>query len=75
MGAKVFAGGWRDYQGHGLVARQGPEFRERLRGGTYYVVIEAGNAAGYYLLSLAGAEVPGGTSEGRAALARFNRCG
>lgn len=75
MGAKVFAGGWRDYRGHGLVARQGPELRERLRGGTYYVVVEARNAAGYYMLSLAGAEVPGGTSEGRAALARFNRCG
>lgn len=75
LGARVFAGGWRDYRGHGLLARKGPELQERLQGGTYYVVVEAGNAAGYYMISLAGAEVPGGTVEGRAALARFNRCG
>lgn len=75
MGAKVLEGGWRDYRGHGLVARKGPEFRERLSGGTYYVVVEAGNAAGYYMISLGGLEIPGGTPEGRAALGRFNRCG
>lgn len=75
MGARVFSGGWRDYRGHGLVARQGPELRERLSGGTYSVVVEAGNAAGYYMISLGGSEVPGGTPEGRAALGRFNRCG
>jgi len=74
MEARVFSGGWRDYRGHGLVARKGPEFRERLSGGTYYVVVEAGNAAGYYMISLGGSEVPGGTPEGRAALGRFNRC-
>lgn len=54
---------------------EGHELRERLRGETYYLAVEAGNAAGYYMLSLAGAEVPGGMSKGRAALARFNRCG
>ncbi len=75
MGARLFTGGWRDYRGHGLVARKGPELRERLAGGSYYVVVEAGGAAGYYMISLAGAEVPGGTLEGRAALGRFNRCG
>ena len=75
MGAKVFEGGWKDYQGHGLVARKGPEFRERLSGGTYYVVVEAGGAAGYYMISLGGSEIPGGSAEGRAALGRFNRCG
>ncbi|MDX2005780.1 MAG: hypothetical protein SFU83_10930 [Meiothermus sp.] len=75
MGAKVFEGGWQPYQGHGLVARKGPEFRERLAGGTYYVVVEAGGAAGYYMISLGGSEIPGGTAEGRAALGRFNRCG
>jgi len=74
MGAEVSEGGWRDYRGHGLVARKGPEFRRRLPGGTYYVVVEAGNAAGYYMISLGGSEVPGGTPEGRAALGRFNRC-
>lgn len=75
LGAMVFEGGWRDYRGHGIVARKGPQFQERLQGGTYYVVVEAGQAAGYYMLSLAGTEVPGGTAEGRAALTRFNRCG
>jgi hypothetical protein len=75
LGARVYSGGWRDYRGHGLVARKGPQFRKQLSGGTYYVVVEAGNAAGYYMISLNGAEVPGGTPEGRAALVRFNRCG
>ncbi len=75
MGARVFEGSWRNYRGHGLVARKGPAFLEWLSGGTYYVVIEAGNAAGYYMISLGGSEIPGGTPEGRAALGRFNRCG
>ena len=75
LGARIFEGGWRDYRGHGLLARKGPLLRETLQGGTYYVVVDAGSAGGYYMLSLAGAEVAGGTSEGRAALARFNRCG
>lgn len=75
QGAKVFAGGWRAYQGHGLRARKGPEMRERLSGGTYTVVVEAGNEGGYYMISLGGSEIPGGSAEGRAALSRFNNCG
>jgi len=74
-GARVYQGGWRDYRGHGLVARKGPEARERLPGGAHYLVVEAGPTGGYYLLSLAGAEVPGGSPEGFAAIPRFNRCG
>jgi hypothetical protein len=37
--------------------------------------VEAGATGGYYLLSLAGEEVPGGSPEGFAAIPRFNRCG
>ncbi len=75
VGARAYSGGWRDYRGHGLVARRGPAFRETLPGGRHHLVVEAGAAGGYYLLSLNGREVPGGTAEGRAALGRFNRCG
>jgi hypothetical protein len=75
LGARVFGGSWQDYRGHGLVARKGPEFRQSVNGGTYYVVVEAGEAGGYYMVSLGGSEVGGGTAEGRAALARFNLCG
>ena len=74
-GARAYQGGWREYRGHGLVARKGPEARERLPGGVHYLVVEAGATGGYYLLSLAGEEVPGGSPEGFAAIPRFNRCG
>ncbi len=75
LGAKVFENNWREYQGHGLIARKGPEVREKLAGGVYYLVVEAPESGGFYMVSLAGSEESGGTAEGRAALTRFNRCG
>jgi hypothetical protein len=74
-GAKLFGGNWISYQGHGIFARKGPELREKLSGGTYWLVVESGEVGGFYMVSLGGAEVGGGTAEGRAAIGRFNKCG
>jgi hypothetical protein len=65
---------WSDWSGHGVVARKTPTLEKRLKAGTHYLVVEHGQSKGWYFLSLGGSEIPGGTSEGRAALARFNRC-
>ncbi|TFU17522.1 hypothetical protein [Thermus tengchongensis] len=65
---------WTPYRGHGLRARRGPRLEVELRGGTYLLAVEAGMGEGYYLLSLDGREVPGGSLEGLAAIPRFNRC-
>uniref|UniRef100_A0A7C5RES0 Uncharacterized protein n=2 Tax=Thermus caliditerrae TaxID=1330700 RepID=A0A7C5RES0_9DEIN len=65
---------WTPYRGHGLRARRGPRLEVELRGGTYLLAVEAGMGEGYYLLSLDGLEVPGGSLEGLAAIPRFNRC-
>lgn len=74
QGARRFSGSWTAYQGHGLVGRKGPSLREKLSGGTYTVVVEAGVETGFYLLSLGGSEKPGGTAEGMLAIGRFNQC-
>ncbi len=74
MGAFAVANTWTDYSGHGVVARKSPTFEKRLAAGQYYLVVEHGASLGWYFLSMGGSEVSGGTSEGRAALGRFNRC-
>lgn len=74
QGAMRFSGGWKPYQGHGVVGRKGPALREKLGGGTYTVVVEAGVDSGFYMLSLGGLERPGGTTEGMLAIGRFNQC-
>lgn len=75
MGAINVGEGWTDYSGHGVVARKSPTLVRTLGAGRYYLVVEHGESRGWYFVSLGGDEAPGGTSEGRAALARFNRCG
>lgn len=74
MGALAIANTWTDYSGHGVVARKSPSFERRLSAGKYYLVVEHGQSKGWYFLSFGGSEVSGGTTEGRTALARFNRC-
>lgn len=65
---------WTPYRGHGLEARRGPRLEARLGEGAYLLGVAAGEEGGYYLLSLDGREVPGGSLEGLAAIPRFNRC-
>jgi hypothetical protein len=74
MGALAVANSWSDYSGHGVVARKGQELLRKLSAGRYYLVVEHGSSGGWYFLSLGGSEVGGGSSAGRSALARFNRC-
>jgi hypothetical protein len=65
---------WSDYSEHGVVARRTPTLIRTLAAGRYDLVVDHGNAQGWYFISLGGDEVSGGTVEGRAALSRFNRC-
>jgi hypothetical protein len=74
-GAMAVENIWTDYAGHGVTARKSPTLQRRLSAGKHYLVVEHGQSKGWYFVSLGGSEVPGGTSEGRSALARFNRCG
>ena len=64
-----------EYLGHGVVGRKGRTLERSLPAGTYELVVEHSQTPGWYFLSLGGREVGGGTPAGRAALARFNRCG
>ncbi len=75
MGGLAVANTWSDYAGHGVVARKSPTLEKRLDAGQYYLVVDHGQSKGWYFLSLGGSEIAGGTSEGRSALSRFNRCG
>jgi hypothetical protein len=74
-GALAVENTWTDYSGHGVTARKSPTLEKRLAAGRHYLVVEHGQSKGWYFVSLGGSEVSGGTPEGRAALARFNRCG
>ena len=74
-GASAFEGDWESYNGHGVRGFRGPSFTIMLEPGSHYLVVHSSEGEGYYMLSLAGHEVPGGTSEGRQAIRRFNRCG
>jgi hypothetical protein len=65
---------WSDYNDHGVIARRSPTLLRTLTAGRYDLVVDHGNARGWYFISLAGAETPGGSGEGRSALSRFNRC-
>ena len=73
-GVKI-EGNWSSYQGHGLVGFKGAEYKEKLKEGTYSIVVHAPQGEGMYLLSLGGLERWGSTPEGLAAIPRFNRCG
>jgi hypothetical protein len=75
MGAVNVGEGWMEYSGHGVVARKSPTLIRMLNAGKYYLMVDHGESRGWYFISMGGDELPGGTSEGRAALARFNRCG
>ena len=75
LGALAVAETWTAYSGHGIVARKGPDLNRSLNAGRHYLVVLHGEARGWYFLSLGGDEVGGGTTEGRNALGRFNRCG
>jgi hypothetical protein len=66
---------WGDYSGHGVIARRTPTLIRSLEAGRYDLVVDHGKARGWYFISLGGDEVMGGSSEGRNALSRFNRCG
>ena len=74
-GALQLENAWGDYSGHGVVARRTPTLLRTLAAGRYDLVVDHGNARGWYFISLGGDEVMGGSVEGRAALSRFNRCG
>lgn len=74
-GAVGVSGPYAAYSGHGVVGWRGPTLARTLGAGTHYLVLEHGTRGGWSFISLAGAEVPGGTTEGRAALGRFGRCG
>ncbi len=71
--AEQYLSDWQAYRGHGLTGRKGPSIIQNLSEGRYYLLVRA-QSPGFYMLSLAGAEVPGGTAAGRAAIARFNAC-
>ncbi|MEN3186080.1 MAG: hypothetical protein ABDK94_01800 [Atribacterota bacterium] len=74
MGAQKIEGTWRPFRGHGLRAFKGPELRRRISPGRVYLVVEGTDAAGFYLLSINGREVPGGSPEGWQAIPKFNQC-
>jgi hypothetical protein len=65
---------WSDYSDHGVVARRTPTMLRTLTAGRYDLVVDHGEARGWYFISLGGTETPGGSNEGRNALSRFNRC-
>jgi hypothetical protein len=73
-GALQIENAWGDYSGHGVVARRTPTLIRTLAAGRYDLVVDHGNARGWYFISLGGDEVMGGSIDGRAALSRFNRC-
>lgn len=68
------SGDWTPYKGHGLRGRQGPTLQLEVTSDSYYFVVESGEQGGFYLLSLSGSEAPGGSTEGREAIPRFNQC-
>ena len=68
-------GRWQPYRDYILTARLGPNVRTALDESGYYLVVYAGEAAGYYIGIRGGRDAVGGTSEGFDALARFVRCG
>jgi hypothetical protein len=74
MGGLAVAPDWTAYSGHGVTGRKTETLIRALKAGTYYLVVQHGEARGWYFLSLGGLEISGGTNEGRAALARFQRC-
>ena len=74
-GAEAYREAWTPYRGHGVRGFRGASFYLELGPGSHYLVVHSETGAGYYLLSLGGREVPGGTREGREASQRFNRCG
>ena len=67
-------GTWSSYQGHGLVGFKGAEYKQKLKAGTYSLVVYAPQGQGMYLLSLGGLEQWGGSEEGFAAIPKFNSC-
>jgi hypothetical protein len=74
-GALQLENAWGDYSGHGVNARRTPTLTRTLAAGRYDLVVDHGNARGWYFISLGGDEVMGGSTDGRNALSRFNRCG
>ncbi len=74
-GALQIENAWGDFSGHGVVARRTPTLIRTLAAGRYDLVVDHGKARGWYFISLGGDESFGGSSEGRNALSRFNRCG
>jgi hypothetical protein len=73
-GASLAKGDWQPFSTHGLVGREGLAVNQMLFAGTYYLVVEANDVGGFYLVSIAGSENFGGSAEGRAAIPRFNAC-
>jgi hypothetical protein len=73
-GALQLENTWSDYNDHGVIARRSPTLLRTLTAGRYDLVIDHGKARGWYFISLGGDEVSGGSTDGRAALSRFNRC-
>lgn len=73
-GTTLAEGDWKPYRGHGLNGREGPSLRETLSAGTYYLVVQSNEEAGFYLLSLGGSEDFGAGPGGREAIPRFNAC-
>jgi hypothetical protein len=73
-GAMVGEGDWQPFSTHGLVGREGPHINQLLLSGTYYLVVQANEASGFYLVSLSGSESFGGGEGGREAIPRFNAC-
>jgi hypothetical protein len=73
-GATLAESDWKPYSGHGLNGREGPSIRETLSVGTYYLVVQSYEEAGFYLVSLGGSEAFGSGEGGREAIPRFNTC-
>jgi hypothetical protein len=73
-GALLGVGDWQPFSTHGLVGREGPHLNQLLVSGTYYLVVQANEANGFYLVSLSGSESFGGSEDGREAIPRFNAC-
>jgi hypothetical protein len=73
-GAVLGTGDWKPFSTHGLVGREGPTINELLLSGTYYLVVQANEASGFYLVSLSGSESFGGGEGGLEAIPRFNAC-
>jgi hypothetical protein len=74
-GALSYRDVWAPYNGHGVRGFRGASFFVELEPGSHYLAVHSPEGEGYYMLSLAGRELPGGTREGRDAIGRFNRCG